>query len=303
MKSRGVMAPRGYGRLGKTVTYSRSLPLSNGICVACNLCVIQQSRRRAPLQRLLYVSRSHGLIGRAIHAESGADEEGLAAFLSVRGRLFRIAYRMLKNSAEAEDVMQDVWIRWQTTDRSAVRDVAAFLATTTMRLAINVIQSARWRLETDVEPSLQEWVDTKADLDLEAGRSEALRNAVIVLLEKLSPAERAAYVLREAFDYSYREIANVLRVHEANARQLATRARRHIADVRRASVSSIEQRRFLAAFAAAQEGAIGVLESFFSGVARRTAGTEQRAGLTRSTIEERSCDALSWAAPDTVAAA
>src|SRR5262249_19728989 len=161
-----------------------------------------------------------------------------------------------------------VWIRWQTTDRSAVRDVAAFLATTTMRLAINVIQSARWRRETTVEPSLQEWVESEADLELVAGRSEALGSAMIILLEKLSPAERAAYLLREAFDYSYREIANVLRVHEANARQLATRARRHLTDVRRTSVSSIEQRRFLAAFAAAQVGAIGVLESFFSGVAR-----------------------------------
>src|SRR5215470_15704650 len=69
---------------GKTVTYSRSPPLSNGICVACNLCVIQRSRRRAPFPRLLYVGGSQGLIGKAIHAESGADEQGLAAFLCAR---------------------------------------------------------------------------------------------------------------------------------------------------------------------------------------------------------------------------
>jgi RNA polymerase sigma factor (sigma-70 family) len=155
----------------------------------------------------------------------------------VRPRLFGIAYRMLGSAAEAEDIVQDVWLRWQTTDRSVVRDVPAFLAKTTTRLAINVIQSARSRRETYVGPWLPEPVDTGADPELEAELGEALQFAVLVLLEKLSPIERTAYVLREAFDCPYRDIADILRLEEANTRQLVTRARKHVADGRRAPVS------------------------------------------------------------------
>jgi len=174
-----------------------------------------------------------------------------------------------------------------------------------MRLAINVIQSARWRRETDIEPLLRVSVDTRAaDLDSEASRSQTLRSAVIVLLEKLSPAERAAYVLREAFDYSYREIANILRVQEANARQLVTRARRHVADGRHAAANSAEQWQFLAAFtAAAREGTLTALESFLAGVADGTAGKEERPARTGSAVVATHCNASSWSAPDTAAAA
>jgi RNA polymerase sigma factor (sigma-70 family) len=160
--------------------------------------------------------------------ETSTDDDGLSAFLNVRPRLFGIAYRMLGSAAAAEDIVQDVWVRWQTTDRSVVRDTPAFLATTTTRLAINVIKSARSRRETYMGPSLPEPVDTSADPALGAERSEALEFAV-VLLERLSPTQRAAYVLREAFDYSYREIADILRLEPANTRQLVTRARQHLA--------------------------------------------------------------------------
>ena len=164
---------------------------------------------------------------------TACPDDGLSAFLSVRPRLFSIAYRMLGSAAEAEDVVQDVWVRWQTTDRSVVRDAAAFLATTATRLAINVMQSARSRRETHVGPWLPEPVDTSADPGLGAERGEALESGVRILLEKLSPTERAAYILREAFDYAYRDIANVLRLEEANARQVVTRARQHVANGRR----------------------------------------------------------------------
>ena len=90
-----------------------------------------------------------------------SSDDGLSAFLSVRPRLFGIAYRMLGSAAEAEDIVQDVWVRWQTADRSVVRDAAAFLATTATRLAINVMQSARSRRETYVGPWLPEPVDTE----------------------------------------------------------------------------------------------------------------------------------------------
>jgi len=182
-------------------------------------------------------------------------DDGLAAFLQVRPRLFRIACRMLGSAAEAEDIVQDVWVRWQTADRSVVRDAPAFLATTATRLAINVIQSARSRRETFIGPWLPEPVDASADPGLGVERSEALEVAVQILLEKLAPTERAAYILREAFDYPYREIADILRLEEANARQLVTRARQRVADGRRAPASPAEQRRLLDAFvSAAQRG-------------------------------------------------
>src|SRR3979409_1529624 len=98
--------------------------------------------------------------------ETGAHDDGLSDFVSVRARLFGIAYRMLGSAAEAEDIVQDVWLRWQTTDRSVVKNAPGFLATTTTRLAINVVQSARLRRETNVGPWLPEPVDTSADAEV-----------------------------------------------------------------------------------------------------------------------------------------
>ena len=166
-------------------------------------------------------------------------DEGLSAFMRVRPRLFAIAYRMLHSATEAEDIVQDVWVRWQTADRSMVRDAAAFLATTATRLTINVMQSARSRRETHVEPWLPEPADTSADPGLGAERGEGLKAGLLLLLETLSPTERAAYILREAFDYPYRDIANRLRLEEANARQVVTRARQHVANGRKMPASSV----------------------------------------------------------------
>ena len=173
-------------------------------------------------------------------AEAGEYDDGLSAFAGVRPRLFGIAYRMLGSASEAEDVVQDVWLRWQSTNRKVVENPPAFLATTTTRLCINLAQSAHTRHETYVGTWLPEPVDTSSDPGLGAERSEALKLAVLLLLEKLSPTERAAYVLREAFDYSYNQIASILQMEEANVRQLVSRARKHIADGRRKSVSSNE---------------------------------------------------------------
>ena len=196
---------------------------------------------------------------------NGEHDDGLAAFAPVRPRLFGIAYRMLGSAAEAEDIVQDVWLRWQSANRSAVENPPAFLATTTTRLCINLAQSAQARRETYVGTWLPEPVDTSSDPGLGAERGEALQLAVLLLLEKLTPTERAAYVLREAFDYPYREIAVILQMEEANARQLVSRARKHIADGRRTPVTSGEQRRFLEAFiGAAQKGDMAGLEGLFA---------------------------------------
>ena len=192
-------------------------------------------------------------------------DQGLAAFFSVRPRLFGIAYRMLGSAAEADDLVQDVWVRWQTTDRSSVQDPPSYLATTATRLAINLIQSARARRETYVGTWLPEPVDTSTDPRLGAERAEALEFAVLLLLEKLTPAERAAYVLREAFDYAHEQIAEVLQVSEDNARQLVSRARRHITEGRRRPVTSAQQCLLLEKFvAAAQDGDLAALERLFA---------------------------------------
>jgi RNA polymerase sigma-70 factor (TIGR02957 family) len=197
--------------------------------------------------------------------KTSAVDDGLSAFVGARRRLFGIAYRMLGSAVEAEDILQEVWMRWQGADRTGVNNATAYLATMTTRLAINVAQSARSRHETYVGPWLPEPVDTSADPTLGAERGEALEFAVLVLLEKLSPKERAAYILHEAFNYPHTEIADMLRVSEANARQLVSRARKHIADGRRTPVSSTDQRRLLDAFMiAAQQGDLATLHGLFA---------------------------------------
>jgi RNA polymerase sigma-70 factor, ECF subfamily len=191
--------------------------------------------------------------------------EHLASFQAARPRLFAVAYSVLGNSAEADDVVQDAWTRWHGADRDKVRNAAAFLATTTRRLAVNVADSARARRETSVEPWIPERVDSRADPARAAEQREALERAVLILMERLSPAERAAYVLREAFDYPYRQIARLLALTEANARQLVTRARTHLFSRGRTPVSASAQRRFVAAFiAAAETGDLAPLEELLT---------------------------------------
>ena len=172
---------------------------------------------------------------------------------------------MLSSATEAEDLVQDVWLRWQKCDRSAVASPAAFLATTTTRLAINALQSARARRETYIGPWLPEPVDTSADPYLGAERGEALEFASLLLMEKLTPSERAAYVLREAFDYPYGQIADILQSTEPAARQLVSRARKHVTAERRAPVSAAAQRELLSSFiTAARSGDMTALERLFA---------------------------------------
>jgi RNA polymerase sigma-70 factor (TIGR02957 family) len=192
-------------------------------------------------------------------------DDATAVFQSLRPRLFGIAYRMLSSASEAEDLLQEVWLRWQTTDRSQVRNPGAFLATTTTRLAINELQSARVRRETYIGPWLPEPVDTSADPCLGAERGEALEFAALLLMEKLTPNERAAYVLREAFDYPYAQIADILQSTEPAVRQLVSRARKHVAGDRRAPVAADEQKELLTRFiAAARSGDMAGLEKLFA---------------------------------------
>jgi RNA polymerase sigma-70 factor, ECF subfamily len=182
-----------------------------------------------------------------------------AAFEAARPRLFGVAYRVLGNRTDADDVVQDTWMRWHRTDRRDVRDPAAFLATVAARLAINVSQSARARHETGAcaPESAHDAVDPVRD----AEERDALADAIGVLSARLTPSERAAYILRVAFDYPYRRIAEVTPRSEANARQLVGRARGHLDEDGRGAVSTRSQQQLLDAFvAAAQTGDLSALE-------------------------------------------
>jgi RNA polymerase sigma-70 factor (ECF subfamily) len=183
----------------------------------------------------------------------------------VRQRLFGIAYRMLGTVTDAEDVLQEVWLRWQSCDRSVVRDPAAFLATVTTRVSITALSAAKIRRETYIGEWLPSPVDTTDDPTLGAERAEALELAVLVLMEKLTAAERAAYVLREAFVYPYPRIAEIIETSEANARQLVSRARRHLESHEHRPVDRERHRRlFLAFLGAAQDGDVDALESLLA---------------------------------------
>ncbi|WP_263494166.1 RNA polymerase sigma-70 factor [Streptomyces sp. PSKA30] len=201
--------------------------------------------------------------GTTVHAGDDADslEQATREFLAARPQLFGIAYRILGSAVEAEDIVQEAWLRWQNTDRTDVLEPTAFLTTVTARLAINFAQSARVRRESYIGPWLPEPIDTTEDPQLGAERAEALELAVLFLLEKLNPVERAAYVLREAFDYPYKQVADILETSEANTRQLVSRARKHLASERRERVSPVDHKRLLEVFlAAAQTGNLAVLE-------------------------------------------
>jgi len=197
---------------------------------------------------------------------SGASiDSALGTFTEARPRLFGIAYRMLGSVAEAEDIVQEAWLRWQQTDRAIVHNPAGFLTTVTTRLALNTADSARVRREQYVGPWLPEPVDTSADPSLGAETAEALECAVLMLLEKLGPEQRAAYVLREAFDYSYDEIAEILATSPANARQLVSRAKKHVQSNRREPVDPATHHALLEAFvSAARDGDLERLEQVLS---------------------------------------
>ncbi|WP_009473019.1 sigma-70 family RNA polymerase sigma factor [Rhodococcus sp. JVH1] len=193
-------------------------------------------------------------------------DQAASAFLNLRPRLFGIAYRILGSASEAEDIVQEVWLRWQGTDRTVVINPSAFLATTTTRLAITLAQSARKRHETYDLPSLPEPVDPHNDPAAEAELCEEVQSAMLILQE-LTPTERAAYVLREAFDYPYRKISEILHLGVANTRQLVKRARNRIAARRehRGVMNVVAHRRLVRAFfSAAQAGNFADLEELLA---------------------------------------
>jgi RNA polymerase sigma-70 factor (TIGR02957 family) len=188
----------------------------------------------------------------------------------LRPRSFAIAYRMLGSVAEAEDVVQEALLRVNTALEEGERldSPRAYVATITTRLAIDELRSARARRETYVGEWLPEpvVVDTREDPARQAEMADSLSLAFLVLLESLSPEQRAALLLHDVFDYDYGEIAEIIGKSEANARQLAVRARRHVDDGKPRFEASKEKRDELAGrfFAAAKEGDMDSLKALLS---------------------------------------
>ncbi|MFG2090644.1 MULTISPECIES: RNA polymerase sigma-70 factor [unclassified Spirillospora] len=145
-----------------------------------------------------------------------------------RNLLFAVAYRMLGTAADAEDAVQDAWLRWSAADRSDVAEPKAYLVRITTNVALDRLRSARARRETYVGPWLPEPMLTSPDVAEDAEMSESVSMAMLVVLETLSPLERAVFVLKEVFGYPYAEIAKALDRAETSVRQLGTRARKHV---------------------------------------------------------------------------
>lgn len=158
----------------------------------------------------------------------------LAAFDQYRSLLFSIAYRMLGSVADAEDMLQEAFIRWQQEREDTVRSPRAFLVTIISRLCINHLQSARVQREEYVGQWLPEplMTDPGSDPFGIIRVDESLSMAFLVLLERLTPIERAVFLLREVFEYEYSEISAVLVQSEANCRQILRRARQHVSALR-----------------------------------------------------------------------
>lgn len=173
----------------------------------------------------------------------------LAVFEEHRGLLHGIAYRMLGSAADAEDVLQEARLRWLAVAHAEVASPRALLVTIVSRLCLDQLGSARVRRETYVGEWLPEPVATGPDAD-----PDTLSMAFMVLLERLAPAERAAFLLAEVFDYSHAEVAAILGKSEEACRQLAARARRHVKEARPRPVDREAHARTLGAFMAARAG-------------------------------------------------
>jgi RNA polymerase sigma-70 factor (ECF subfamily) len=157
-----------------------------------------------------------------------------ASFEPHRRRLLGLAYRMLGSIADAEDAVQEAYLRWHDTDRASVTEPRAFLMTTTTRICLDVLKSARVRREEYVGPWLPDPVTDTASLapDAQTELAEDLSVALLLALERLSPLERAAFLLHDVFDYSFSQVADTLDRNEAACRQLAARARTHVREAR-----------------------------------------------------------------------
>ncbi|MFI6314681.1 RNA polymerase sigma-70 factor [Nocardia fusca] len=165
------------------------------------------------------------------------------AFVAHRNLLFTVAYEMLGSAADAEDVLQETWLRWVQVETDQVNDHRAYLVRITTRQALNRLRTMKRRRESYVGPWLPEPLVTAPDVADDVELAESMSTALMLVLETLSPTERAVFVLREVFDVSYEEIAVAVSKTPATVRQIARRARQHVEARRPRSVVSPNQAR------------------------------------------------------------
>ncbi|PJE97932.1 RNA polymerase subunit sigma-24 [Streptomyces carminius] len=219
------------------------------------------------------------------------DEDAAEVFEEHRPVLLSVAYRMLGRVADAEDVVQETWLRWYAADRPAVREPRAYLVRAATRLAVDRLRRIHARREAYVgpwlpEPLVTDYVRTVPDGTERVLLAESVSLAVLVVLESLSPLERTVFVLREAFGLPYGEIAGTLDRSEAAVRQLAVRARRHVAErVPRFDVDPAQRRKLTERFlAAALEGDLEGLLALLASDARLVGDGGGRAKAPLRTI-------------------
>jgi RNA polymerase sigma-70 factor (ECF subfamily) len=181
-------------------------------------------------------------------AAGGADP-ATETFVGLRNLLFTVAYEMLGSAADAEDVVQETWVRWVGVDVDSVRDPRAFLVRVTTRLALTRLRTVRRRREAYIGPWLPEPLLTTPDVAEDVELADTVSTAMLLVLETLTPTERAVFVLREVFALDYDEIADAVGKTPVAVRQVAHRARAHVAARRpRAEVSPTATRDVLDAF-------------------------------------------------------
>jgi RNA polymerase sigma-70 factor (TIGR02957 family) len=183
-----------------------------------------------------------------------------------RNLLFSVAYRILGTAADAEDAVQDAWIKWSSADRSQVADPKAYLTRIVSNLAMERLRSTRHKRETYVGPWLPEPILTSGDTADAITNAESVSMAMLVVLEALSPLERSVFVLKEIFDFSYAEIAEAVERSEAAVRQAAHRAREHVQARRPRFAADRSRQREVTErfFAAATGGDINMLMELLS---------------------------------------
>jgi RNA polymerase sigma-70 factor (ECF subfamily) len=187
-------------------------------------------------------------------ARDDRPDAATEAFLAHRNLLFTVAYEMLGSAADAEDVLQETWLRWAGVDVGTVRDQRAYLVRITTRQALTRLRTLGRRKESYVGSWLPEPLLTAPDVADDIELAESVSMAMLLVLETLAPTERAVFVLREVFDFSYDEIAEAVDKSSAAVRQIAHRARAHVAARRpRGGVSPTQTRRALEAFQRAVE--------------------------------------------------
>jgi RNA polymerase sigma-70 factor (TIGR02957 family) len=186
--------------------------------------------------------------------EDGRPDPATEAFVAHRNLLFTVAYEMLGSAADAEDVLQETWLRWANVDRETVRDQRAYLVQITTRQALTRLRTLGRRKESYVGSWLPEPLLTAPDVAEDVELADSVSMAMMLVMETLAPTERAVFVLREVFDFGYDEIAEAVGKNPAAVRQIAHRARAHVAARRpRGAVSPAETRGALDAFRRAIE--------------------------------------------------